>query len=79
MACKEQHQDVVLHLLIGERVSMLLICICQKAREDVFMSSDQANAHIPLLLDPYLQLLSYHIRSCEGFAIYIVPRMLIGS
>ena len=69
MACKEQREDVVLHFLIGERSSMV-IRICQKAREDVFMSSDQASIHIPpSLLDPYLQLLSYRIRSCVCFTI----------
>ena len=69
MACKEQREDVVLHFLIGERLSML-IRICQKAREDVFMSIDQDNNHIPpSLIDPYLQVLAYRMRSCECFAI----------
>ena len=69
MACIEQCQDVVRYLLIRERLSML-IRICQKRREDVVLSSDQASSHIsPSLVDPYLQLLSYRIRSCVCFTI----------
>ena len=63
MACKEQREDVVLHLLIGERFSPL-IPIVEKAREDVRMLSVP-----PSLIDPYLQVLSYRIRSCQGFTI----------
>ena len=56
MACSEQHEYVLLHLLIRKRLS-LLIPLAEKAREDVFMSSDQASIHIsPSLIDPYLQL-----------------------
>ena len=69
MACEEQRKDVVLDGLIRKWFS-LLIPIAEKAREDVFMSSDQASIPIPpSLLNPDLQVLSYRIRSCECFTI----------
>ena len=70
MACKEQREDVVLDGLIRKWFS-LLIPIAEKAGQDVFMSSDQACIHIPPpFLDPYLQMLSYRIRSCVCFTVW---------